>query len=377
VIPERNAQLVDKHLERLARRVAKGVLKPADELLDIEVGNLKRFRDNGIDRPVVTPKTWARALPAARGLMTITYTRERVLFLADGLAVSCLLACIHRAELEPDGCQVFAFGRNDSPLSLLEFEQASRRGSSRPRAFVERLMAFRDHERASLSAAAREQLEQQDLGLRSRSISELWTLPASHLKVWNADSEARNREAGAALGSFEPEQALDETRWQLLCNAIAAAHRGDGEASRLAVIRLETEAPADGHAAAYVWYLLQYALFDYFDRKPTVDDLQRMARRRHPRFAQVIRGDAGALEDLLRSACNIPADGRRVTGGMFVVLGIAALGVILDDPAEQLEQMKPHLTDWWQKKGRDLVRTSVRSRGTADDASPASTKQIL
>jgi hypothetical protein len=56
-------------------------------LLDIEVGNLKRFRDNGIDKPAVTPKRWARAIPAARGIMTVTYTLEQVLFLSDGLAI--------------------------------------------------------------------------------------------------------------------------------------------------------------------------------------------------------------------------------------------------------------------------------------------------
>ena len=60
VIPERSPQTVDRQLEWAARKAAGSALKPSDTLLDIEVGNLNRFRDNGIDKPVVTPKMRTR-----------------------------------------------------------------------------------------------------------------------------------------------------------------------------------------------------------------------------------------------------------------------------------------------------------------------------
>lgn len=126
---------------------------------------------------------------------------------------------------------------------------------------------------------------------------------------------------------------------------------------------METEVPAEGHVIAYVRYLLRYAIADRLGRRPTVADLQAMARRGQQGFAQVVRGDAGVLEDVLRTAFDLQAAGRMVTGGTFGALGIPALGVILDDPVRQLAEMKPHLAAWWHRKGQDLVRDGVRSRG--------------
>ena len=80
VISERPPRRTDKQLEWMARKAAGDVLKPDDELLDIEVSNLRRYRDNGIDK-AVTPKRWANVVPLTRGLMTITYTRQHALFL--------------------------------------------------------------------------------------------------------------------------------------------------------------------------------------------------------------------------------------------------------------------------------------------------------
>src|SRR5262249_8212950 len=100
---------MDKQLEWAIRKAAGDALKPADVLLDVEVGNVKRLRDNGIDKPVVTPKKWARAIPAARGVMTVSYTQAQVLFLSDGRAVNCALVNIHRAQSLSDQHQLFAF----------------------------------------------------------------------------------------------------------------------------------------------------------------------------------------------------------------------------------------------------------------------------
>jgi hypothetical protein len=151
---------------------------------------------------------------------------------------------------------------------------------------------------------------------------------------------------------------LDEVRWSILCQAVAAAHEGDPVAAQAAWNRLETDAPVDGQAAAYLWYLLRYRIADYLGRRPTEDDLIRLARRRHPRYARVLRGDARELEDMLCSLFNMISEEHRITGGRFVVLGVVTLGIFLDDPRSQLAQMKPHLADWWQRRGWDLVQES-------------------
>ena len=354
VASERNTQASGRQLEWAARRAAGGALKPDDVIVDIEVGKLKRYRDNGVDKPIVTPKLWARAIPIARGLMNIAYTREQVLFLSDGLALNCHIVWVHRAELDHDNRQVFAFARRDRPLSILAIEPIGVRDSKQPSAFLDHLLAVRDQERTRLPAAARERLEDLDRALRSRSIDELWDLPAHHLELWN--TVPANSTDTDSLDSFEPEQAFSEQRWRILCDATAAAHAGDAAAFAAALMRLETEVPADGHAGAYVWYMLCYAVTDYLERRPELEDLQEIARYRHREFGRVVRLDARALEDVLRTAFGMAAADRQVTGGSFAVLGVAALGVMLKDPLTQLAAIKPHLADWWQPNGQDMVR---------------------
>jgi hypothetical protein len=363
---ERRTQVTGRQLEWLARRAAGGALKPDDVILDVEVGKLKRFRDNGVDTPIVTRGKLARVVPLARGLMNIAYTREQVLFLADGLAVNCHIGWVHRAELDRDKNQVFVFARQESPLAILAFEEISARDSKQPSAFVDHLLGVRDEERAKLPPATREHLEALDESLRSRSIDELWELPAHHLKLSNAVSS--NQMDREALDAFEPEETLSDVRWQILSDAIIAAHSGEAEAMRTAMMRLETDVPAEGHATMYVWYLLRYVIADHLGRRPELKDLQEIARYRHREFSQVVQGGARALEDELCTAFGMAGPGQEVTGGMFAVLGIAALGVLLKDPAAQLASIKPRMADWWQRRGRDMVREGVRSRVGSDEA---------
>jgi hypothetical protein len=151
---------------------------------------------------------------------------------------------------------------------------------------------------------------------------------------------------------------IDEVRWRILCEAVAAAHDGNPAAAQAAWNRLETEIRVDGQAAAYLWYLLRYRIFDYFGRRPAEQDLARLAQRLHPLYARVLRGDISELEDVLRSVTNMISEDRRITGGRFVVVGIVALGILLDDPQSQLDQIKPYLVDWWQRRGWELVNDS-------------------
>lgn len=161
---------------------------------------------------------------------------------------------------------------------------------------------------------------------------------------------------------------LDETRWRILCEATAAAHEGYAAAAQAAWNRLETDVPVDGQAAAYLWYLLRYRIADYLGRRPTEQDLTRLAKRRHPLYARVLGGDVGELEDMLRSLFSMISEDRRITGGRFVVLGIVVLGIFLDDPQSQLDHMKPHLADWWQRRGWKLVNDSDLARDSGPES---------
>jgi hypothetical protein len=110
--------------------------------------------------------------------------------------------------------------------------------------------------------------------------------------------------------------------------------------------------------------MLRYAIADYLGRKPTERDLERLARRGYPRFAKVAEGSQSVLQDELRTAFNMAPEGRLISGGRFAILGIMALGIFLDDPERQLAEMKPHLADWWQRKGSRMVREGLQERNS-------------
>lgn len=172
---KRLLELSDKQMYRAARKLAGTALRPNDALLDIGVGNLRRFRDNGTDKPVVTPKRWARALPLARGLTIVTYTRVQVLFLGDEFGINCPLVRLHRAREHTDQRQIFAFGRHESPLAVIEIQLARHRDDW-PAQFLQRLLAARDQERAKLPPDGQANLAKLDQLIGGLSLEELWTM---------------------------------------------------------------------------------------------------------------------------------------------------------------------------------------------------------
>jgi hypothetical protein len=175
VLSKRLLDLTDDQMYRAARKLAGTSLTPEDALLDIGVGSLRRFRDNGTDKAVGTPKRWARAIPIARGITIVTSTRIQVLFLGDGFGVNCPLVRMHRAEEQAGHRQIFAFGRSGSPLSVLELE-LSRHQNDWPGQFLERLLAIRDEERAKLPPDDRENLGKLDQMIQGLSLDEIWNV---------------------------------------------------------------------------------------------------------------------------------------------------------------------------------------------------------
>jgi hypothetical protein len=162
---------VDRVLERSARTLAGSALRPDEPLDDIACGNLIRYRENGVDQPVITPKRWARMFSVSRGLTIVTYTRVQLLFLGDGFAVNCPLVSVHRAEIGEAGGVVFAFLRREIPLSLIEL-----RIGARSREFADRLLAARDQEREKLPAASRAAFVDADAPVNSATLGQLWEM---------------------------------------------------------------------------------------------------------------------------------------------------------------------------------------------------------
>jgi len=160
---------------------------------------------------------------------------------------------------------------------------------------------------------------------------------------WQASRSPEGRDA-PALGD-----GLDESAWKVLCESTQAAHRGDARAHVAPLLRYEQETPDDTGVGFYLWYLLRYRVLQILGRRPSREDLQMLAERFYPQFSALIRGNQRQLEDTLLTVFAFADDDRKVSGGNAIVIGSAALGVLLDDPKSRLTEMRPHLAEWWQR----------------------------
>lgn len=139
----------------------------------------------------------------------------------------------------------------------------------------------------------------------------------------------------------------DGATWSLLCDAVAAAHAGDNEAYVAALTRLGRDLPKpDIRSGAFVRYLLRYRVAQMLSREPDAADVAALARQARNRFSELIKVPNG-LDAVLLTAFELAPDDRKVSGADGVVLGAAALGVLLDEPAVDMAAMRPHLDAWW------------------------------
>ena len=360
MIADRFPRLIDKQLEWAARKAAGDALKPDDALLDVEVGNVRRFRDNGVDKPVVTPKNWAKAIPAARGLMTVAYTSQQCLFLSDGLAVNCALIRIHRVQLLSDQRQLFAFAGRSCQLILLELESASRRASARPGEFLDRLVAQRDGERAKLPAEYRGELERIDAVVQAQSVEALWARPPAPVGMPPGDVD-QLAGLGAAAG---PNDGIDEVTWNRLRLLAKAASRQDANAYAEIAIWAPPGfgLPGQHRTSAYLLYLLSFRVKEVLQTKqPTADQLHNLAEMTYPRLRAVLgRASETHLEETLRTAFEMPPLAAGISPGEFMVFAAAALGLLLDDPDEDLARIRPRLASWWNRNHESFVRQGLK-----------------
>jgi hypothetical protein len=159
---------------------------------------------------------------------------------------------------------------------------------------------------------------------------------------------------------------LDEAQWEILLDGVIASHDGDAVAAHAATRRYAARVPFDNQLGAYLWYLLRYRVAVMVDGRPTAKELREISGRARLKFAAVIRGDQNLLENVLRTVFRMASPQEKVVEGQFVVLGLAALGVLLDDPAADMQSMRPQLADYWRRNVEKF-----RAEGILEDRSNA------
>jgi len=159
---------------------------------------------------------------------------------------------------------------------------------------------------------------------------------------------------------------LDERKWQILSDGVRAAHDRQPDYAQVATRRLAAIVPFDGQVGTYIWWLLRYKAADVAGGRPTASELHAIAERFGPRFRALVRDEAGLLEDTLLAVFRLASKEQEVVAGRFLVAGIAALGVLMDDPAAELQAVRPHLAQWW---ARNLEK--FQAEGILEDRSGA------
>jgi hypothetical protein len=154
--------------------------------------------------------------------------------------------------------------------------------------------------------------------------------------------------------------ALDVAAWGALRTAILAANKGDAQAHAAVFRRWPGDAAAEGRRASlYLWYLLRYRIAEVVGGRPSPEDLRDLAVRAYPRFALLIRRDVEQLEATFRTVCESAESQDHLKGGLFLILGTAALGSLLNDADNELSIMRTNMADWWHRKAGEFHARGV------------------
>jgi hypothetical protein len=155
---------------------------------------------------------------------------------------------------------------------------------------------------------------------------------------------------------------INDAAWNLLCELLEIAHRGDVEAQAENSVRWK-QVPSwqEKLARLYLWYLLKLRLFIVMGRAPSAGELQALAEGIYPRFSIMVTCQQDELVDTFRGLFALPTPKSRPDGGKFLLIGSVALGVLLATPAEDLGELRPQLAKWIAQN-QDLVRIAIEGK---------------
>ena len=161
---------------------------------------------------------------------------------------------------------------------------------------------------------------------------------------------------------------VNDEVWRRLREIVSAANRGDSRAHVLAFTTWPSELPlaSQQRAGAYLLYLLYRQVKVILGRTPSPEDLHKLAASNYPRFHEVLVADEGQLEETFRRAFEFRPLRAPLTPAEFAVFSSVALGVLLANPEQDLEAMRPGLAAWLRRN-----QERFRAEGLMDDGSGA------
>jgi hypothetical protein len=148
---------------------------------------------------------------------------------------------------------------------------------------------------------------------------------------------------------------LDSVIWEVLCDIVTAVKAGTPDEFLEALNRFADRLSIQSQRLCgyYIYSLLKIRLQTMLGVAPNDAQLDAVASSARPRFRLFLPSEASSLEDVLRTPFGLQRS--EIEGARYTFCAFAALGALLDDPARELEAMRPAL-DAWCAKGAATIR---------------------
>lgn len=170
--------------------------------------------------------------------------------------------------------------------------------------------------------------------------------------------------APAGGGAEKSNDGLKEDARRRLVEVVSAASRGDVNGHARALMSWQGEVPLAGqqHAGAYLLYLLFRTVKTIIGTQPMPTDLHVLAMSNFADFHKFVRAERVQPEDTYRRAFSLPMLRPPLTPAEFVIFGAVALGILLPDPVNDLESMRPALSAWLNRNRESSGRKGCWKR---------------
>jgi len=154
--------------------------------------------------------------------------------------------------------------------------------------------------------------------------------------------------------AHRPVPGFDEREWLALKAVLVAARSGDREAYAEQLYRLDAVARMSGKPGIYLWYCLRYRVIQILERIPTESDLMKIAKRVRPAFRVLLDLDPSVVLEILETVFERRPGSPRVQGTYLVLSASGALGPLLDNVEQELDEMLPHVKAWYLENAEEF-----------------------
>jgi hypothetical protein len=169
----------------------------------------------------------------------------------------------------------------------------------------------------------------------------------------------RRRSLLGEPASLHPSIQIDEDVWLVVVAMTDAASRGDRESFlRINQQFLDALGVKGGRTAGlYLVFMLRYRMIELLGHRPSADELHVLTVRFYPSYAVLIRrGGSRGLERVFLTVFAMLGADDQIDRHDFWSMSVVALGVLLRDPAADLEPMRAGLLRWLNG---DAAKTSA------------------